>query len=84
MYSLIEWFEDNPIITMILFISGILLLVVFLSWRDCGIESRGLNLPYSWGPLQGCYVKINQRQSVKIERIRITSDGNLIVGSDNE
>ena len=71
-------------LTEIVFYLGVclvaFLIVLSFNWYKCGIDGKGLNLPYSFGPIQGCMVQINDRQRVDINRVRITSDGDIIVG----
>jgi hypothetical protein len=68
----------------VLFVVSVLGLATFAEYYKCSVHSRGLDLRFTYGPVQGCMVQINDRQSVDINRIRVTSDGDIIVGSDSE
>jgi hypothetical protein len=93
MYNLIERWNMNlrvffavfwVVFAPLLIVGAVVASAFYFEYYKCSVHSRGLDLRFTYGPVQGCMVQINDRQWVDIDRIRVTSDGDIIVGSDSE
>ena len=54
---------------LVLFLIGIILWVIFSSW-SCGARWKHSGVNTSWGPIQGCLVKMPSGRWVPDDRVR--------------
>lgn len=54
-----------------------------ISKSACASRAQGLGLEHTWGPVQGCLVKVGKRYA-PIEYIRIVDDDTIIIQGDGE